>query len=926
MSPIDRSKQFDCFSQYAWSNKFEVGSNPLIDTKKNAKLKTLLRIDDLAYGRRPRRFVAALKSKSYAKYQSELIRAYLEEPEQHLRLDCDRLVLTIKCTDKDISRIKQNVLKPAFSALGELLHIKKVPVGKINRVASREYGNAKTSRTRPIYKYAYRITIAGDQRRFLKLYLTDDDTTPTTFNDKDGKEIQVERLYGLRIDFIPDRFNEFDLSALFGHLKSAMSVRRYDQLIKTARVTRVDVGFIMFGVLSTYAYSYPKDGRVEKSSCMPNHKKDIKETTYIGNRYKSSHTIIYEKLLKELKDDLAKGLTQKQIEERVKTLAVSTRVERRHYPYRSRNKGRDFNSLPELKLPLPELAFIDPLLFQYLDDDVLTKLLQDQTIEGVLNAKKAIGRALKGKNVKKRVFKLNKQWFEQASEAILSYYQSLIVSANKPKRADVETYLAKGLHLPKVVPEDRAVEGFNADDANKSQQLAIKSEEANIAVVAGAGSGKTKTISERVKYLVEEHGVPKSKIVVLAYTKDASREIRGRIGYGDALSVSTFHSWCFNLLKCYFPERFGNVAVFSKKGEAIDRKLPGKQKEMLVQAISKAAPSSALKAEELNDYISFKVNTLQSFRQFIEDPKLVSEVKASYRAYNNLKRANNVIDFNDMLFGVYRSLKKQPEFLEHVVDSTDYLILDEMQDSNTIQWRIVKLLIKSGCQLFCVGDPAQSIYGFRGGTHTNLVNFNKFSKGGKSYSLLHSFRLKAPILALSNWVRTQLPNELEPLLPIQMDGELPVLVEYYQLDEMMSWLANDLRAKLKDGYGIDSIKIFVRTNTVKDKIVKHLKLAFEKRKQVKDSDIEKLVMTIHGAKGLECEVGYVIDPRFWNSKPDTKDEHLRLMYVALTRASDELIICKSLSGKRIYSDDQSSDYLLDDLCDQDHLFNMVIDS
>ncbi|MDE3273978.1 hypothetical protein [Pseudoalteromonas sp. G4] len=103
---------------------------------------------------------------------------------------------------------------------------------------------------------------------------------------------------------------------------------------------------------------------------------------------------------------------------------------------------------------------------------------------------------------------------------------------------------------------------------------------------------------------------------------------------------------------------------------------------------------------------------------------------------------------------------------------------------------------------------------------------------------------------------------IEPLLPIQMDGERPALVEHNQLDEVMSWLANDLSAKLKADYGLDSIKILVRTNTVKDKIVKHLKQAFKKRKQVKGSDIEKLVMTIHGAKGLECEVGYVIDPRF----------------------------------------------------------------
>lgn len=913
MSLFDVSEQFSGFKRYAWSNKFEAGSSLLVDRKKNTKLRSLLETNNLVYGAKAKPFLRLLRRGSYAEYQSRLMRAYLRNPEQHLKLDCDRLVLTMQCTSGDLSKIKNRILKPSFASLRELLHIKKVPVGKVNQVTERE---AKTPKNRPIYKHAYKITIAGDRRRFLKLYLTDDDTTLTTFFNSNNEKVELERLCGLRIDFIPDRLNEFELSAIFGHLKSVIDVRRYSQLIKNARVTRIDIGFNMVGVLSCFAYPFSRDGRITDSLSLPDGKDEIKETTYIGQRHKSSHFIIYEKLLKELKDDLKNGSTKEQINERLESLAVTTRVERRHYPYRSKNKGKDFNTLPDLKLPLTELAFIDPILFQYVDETYLTNFLRDKTSISIKKLRVIIDRKTKGKSVKKQLFKLDKVWFESASHQMLSHYHKLIVSAKKPNRDEVEAYCAEGLHLPEILPVSKTSDSVSLLDASKSQWLAINSNEPEIAIVAGAGSGKTRTIVERVKYLIEEKGVCKNDINVLTYTTDAAKEISQRLrGYGEPF-VGTFHSWCFSLLKDYDPSTYAEITVIGE-----DKK----RDELFQQAVVECT----LKSKQLKELIDLKVSSTLGFRQILDSNDCeigceLKELQACYRKFNSIKRKYNVIDFNDMVWRTYRKLRKDKYFLKYAASRSKFLIIDEVQDSNPLQWKLFRKLIKNGSEFFCVGDPAQSIFGFRGGSSKNLVRFDKFVTGGRMFTLPYSFRLSPPILSLSNWVRVQISGDLQPLEPVKEGDILPVLVEHNKLNEVLPWLVSNIQTKLKNGYKLSSLKIFVRTNVIRNKIVRYITQTLKTNNKIHAGDIKNMVMTMHRSKGLECQVGYVIDPRFWNSKLDKIDDHLRLMYVALTRASNELIICKSLSGKRIYSDEPNKDYILDELCNEEGLFMVAI--
>ncbi|ABV38845.1 UvrD/REP helicase [Shewanella sediminis HAW-EB3] len=904
MSPIDSFEQIDSSCQYAWSNKFEVGLLPLIDVEKNAELRSLLDLDNQAYGKNSKRFIKAISNEPYAKYQSELLRAYLKQPEDNLELDCDRLVLTIKCQSSDIENIKANMLKFSFKALDELLTIKKISVGAVNRTSNKEGRKSRKGLNRPEYNSAYRATVNADSRRFFQLYIADGVKHP-------------KKLMGLRIDFIPNRFSDFELRAIFGHLKSVLTNRRYDQLINGAKVTRVDVGFNMPGVMSSFIYPYLTKKRARDSSCMPNASStDLVETTYIGNRFSSSHFIVYEKLLKEMKADLNIGFSIDQLKQRIEGLAVTTRVERRQYPYRSSRKGQMLLKLPQIKLPLTDLAFIDPLVLAHSEEKVLRKLLRNKTIKSIKSGKKGIGRSLKGTVIKKRAFKLKEEWFIQANVKLLKHYQNIIINADKPNSTAVKLYCAEGRHLNKFELEPSVTMLEDSAVAQAEQMKAVEAEARVLAVIAGAGSGKTRTIVERVKYLLGEGRHP-SRIKVLAYTNDAASEISRRIGSDEELYVGTFSAWCKSLLELFNPSRFEGAKVVTGV----------RQKEMFEQVIISSGLKEKLTSNQLSALISANANRLMSFEKLLEEPELDSdctlgELEKCYELYCKEKRKQRLIDFDDMLKLVHEKLEIDPCFLKNVVDDSKYLILDEMQDSNASQWAIMQVLVANGCHLFCVGDPAQSIYGFRGAEPTHLDTFCQMIPNGVKVFLSHSYRLTPAILNLTNLVRQQIHSDYPALQPIRNGGSIPLIKELSCLDGVKEWLVKDIQQKLDSGCGVMDIKVLVRTNTVGDILRSYLAKQLKLKPTIKlgRKQLESLVMTMHKSKGTECKISYVIDPRFWNSKQDERLDHLRLMYVALTRASHELIICKSLEGKVIYSDATKEAYLLDILSERHDLF------
>jgi hypothetical protein len=235
LPPTTHSKPFDDLEHNSWSNKFEVTQNDRIDLILNDGLRSLINTKTLQYGTKVKYFSRKLKSKKYCTYQSKLLSNYLTRPEENLTLDCDRLTITIDCTAKDIKVFedKEKVRKTSVKATGQILTISRCGVGKVN--------GGKKGPERPFYTSAYRFNLYDDPRRFLMLHVA---------NGQHHKHKKT----ALRIDFIPNRFNDTEIQILFGHLRYLLTYRRYEQLMKKAKVTRVDIGFNLPGVMSSFVY------------------------------------------------------------------------------------------------------------------------------------------------------------------------------------------------------------------------------------------------------------------------------------------------------------------------------------------------------------------------------------------------------------------------------------------------------------------------------------------------------------------------------------------------------------------------------------------------------------------------------------------------------------------------------------------------
>jgi len=284
MSSNRLSTQINDLKTSAWSHKFGVSHNILVDEKLNSELRKLLNTKTLRYGTLTEGFGTKLKSKKYCAYQSHLLRSYLLSPEEHLTLDCDRLIITMTehCTDKVIKLLedKAKVKKTSIKGISNFLSIEQCSVGQVN--------GGKKGPERPFYTSAYRFTFYNDPRRFFILHVANGD-------------YHKGKLLGLRVDFIPNRFTDLEIRILFRHLCSVLTNTRYNDIMGKARVTRVDIGFNMPGLLSSFVYFGHLNRHRPKIECLPDElSNSLVETTYRGKRFKSNHYILYESCLKNL--------------------------------------------------------------------------------------------------------------------------------------------------------------------------------------------------------------------------------------------------------------------------------------------------------------------------------------------------------------------------------------------------------------------------------------------------------------------------------------------------------------------------------------------------------------------------------------------------------------------------------------------------
>ncbi|WP_088458967.1 ATP-dependent helicase [Acinetobacter soli] len=335
-------------------------------------------------------------------------------------------------------------------------------------------------------------------------------------------------------------------------------------------------------------------------------------------------------------------------------------------------------------------------------------------------------------------------------------------------------------------------------ELNPQQHAAATTQAQHCLVLAGAGCGKTKTIVARAAYLIEQ-GVPANQIQILTFTRRSASEIVARVelALGEqakGLRASTFHTFCMYLLR-RVPQAFG-LEQFS----IIDRDDQLMMFRLIRGKDDKKNPNQLPKPQELCDLYSFARNTCQKLSEALEKqhPEYLAfkdQIAKIMQEYETRKRARSFLDYDDILAIVASALDQSEGLVDYVASICKHMLVDEMQDTNPLQWALLEPL-KDKVSLFCVGDDAQSIYGFRGADFENIHRFNERVPNAKVFKLEKNYRSTQEILDLSNWLLDQSEIQYDKRLDAYRgEGIKPRMHIFSNEFDEAKWIAIDIKER-----------------------------------------------------------------------------------------------------------------------------------
>ncbi len=348
------------------------------------------------------------------------------------------------------------------------------------------------------------------------------------------------------------------------------------------------------------------------------------------------------------------------------------------------------------------------------------------------------------------------------------------------------------------------------DNVTESQKEAITHIDGPILVIAGAGSGKTRVITRRVGYLVQ-NGIKPANILSITFTNKAANEMKERLGeFLDlrGMWVSTFHAMCSRILRSEI-EHMDFTRNFSIYDTADQKKCIKDVMGELNLDTTNWRPGSIAAS------ISNAKNELLSAEKFAEYKSgyyndIVSKV---YTGYQQSLEANNALDFDDLLFKVVDLFKKFPEVLERYQEKFKYILIDEYQDTNHAQYAITQLLAQKYENICATGDPDQSIYGWRGANIRNILNFEKDYPETKTVCLEQNYRSTKNILHVaSEVIKNNTSRKPKSLWTENSEGS-KIRIVYCEDENVESReIATNISDFVKNGNSHSDIAIFYRTN------------------------------------------------------------------------------------------------------------------
>lgn len=417
---------------------------------------------------------------------------------------------------------------------------------------------------------------------------------------------------------------------------------------------------------------------------------------------------------------------------------------------------------------------------------------------------------------------------------------------------------------------------------NIDQQRAIEHTGGPALIIAGPGSGKTTVIIQRIARLTQKENVLPRHILAITFTKAAAEEMENRYvrltGFKcegkDRVTFGTFHSVFLSVLKKYLKDFTPRLASHNES------------LVILKHAVSKIYPDKAYTADYYSELLSRISKKKNSTIGNYEDSSGSDQLKRIISEYDSLMHASGLIDFDDMLLLMLRLIKRDEHVLYELRNTFRYLILDEFQDINKLQFEIIKLIGAPNNNVFAVGDDDQSIYGFRGSDPSIMLSFKKIYNAAEFITLRTNYRSEETIVNASLKLIAHNKNRYKKELKAARSGGKGIDIRsFYGFEECAHHIILDIK-----GYcGDKTCAVLFRTHRAGSKAAAIIAAS----DLFREGNIS--LMTFHASKGLEFDVVYIIEamdritPGISRSAAELEEER-RMFYVAMTRAKEELHI------------------------------------
>lgn len=370
------------------------------------------------------------------------------------------------------------------------------------------------------------------------------------------------------------------------------------------------------------------------------------------------------------------------------------------------------------------------------------------------------------------------------------------------------------------------MENFDINSLNEEQKQALLQTEGVVLVTAGAGSGKTRLLTHRICYLIER-GVSPYNILAITFTNKATNEMKERIAQmcDCHVWISTFHSMCVRILR----EHIDLIDGYDKNFSIIDEA----DKDKIIKDLLKkhqCEEDYKEKVEKHLDNIKNKGLDIDEYFAEIKQYDRSANIKIYERVcfeYEAFLRKNNSLDFDDLLNKTLFLLNNYKDVLNKYADRFEYILVDEFQDTNLVQYKLIKLLASKHKNLFVVGDEDQCIYSWRGANFHNIFNLNKDFEDVKTFKLERNYRSTKNILNLANNVIANNKERMKKNLWTEKDyGQGPVIYNAFDERDEAMFIAKTIDDMLCEGYSYNDFAILMRINALSRPIEEAL-LAFQ---------------------------------------------------------------------------------------------------